>query len=415
MLRLVSSIALASAACSQGITARAPSLPSPTRGVATYDGSVAVDPAARSLRASWRISFTRTAATTDSVTFLLNPSLVVSTLKGADVRSFAERKEGDTKTLVVHLAPAKSSDSVSTIDIAYAGTPEFGNDTINGISENWIELGLDSFWHPVFADFAHNIVARARIDLPTGWNRAASGSFTSDDLVNSVPLIDIAFVASPALHHDDAGQVSVYHVDDNAAQTAKVLSVTTSCAKYLNEQYGKDRPLPAVKMIVAPRGGPGYARKNFIVINRVVDTTTIPLTRFVCHELAHFWSSGAISNGPENWLNEGFAEFVSARYVRATSGEEAYQSILSQWQARAKGQPAIWTPEGKRRPMPGTSYGKAPYLLHRLEQRVGSARMDRILFRYMNESIKTTPALIDMITQTAGAETGAWFRAELSA
>jgi hypothetical protein len=395
------------------------SLPSPRVSVPTYDGSVTVDPVNRSINAEFRISFRRTPRTSDSVSFLLNPSLQITRLTGSAVRSFAEHVDGEDRHITVRLSPPRS-DSVSTINIAYRGVPTFGTDTINGIGERWIELGLDSFWHPVFDDFSHAILAHVRLDLPRGWTPVASGTIkqngNSFDIVSTVPLIDIAFVASPDLRHEDGERVSVYYqAGEKRDIVSKTLSTTSACAGYLNERYSTEqRPMPAVKMVIAPRGGPGYARKNYIVITHAADTSTVPLTRFVCHELAHFWSSGAISSGPENWLNEGFAEFVSARYVRATVGEDAYQTIVTQWQNRAKGQAAIWTPESKRRPTAGTSYGKAPYLLDRLEARVGKATMDLILTRYMRESIGTTSALIDMIQQVAGADAATWFRQQLS-
>jgi aminopeptidase N len=144
------------------------------------------------------------------------------------------------------------------------------------------------------------------------------------------------------------------------------------------------------------------------------DTAAVPLQRYVCHELAHYWSSGAVSSGPENWLNEAFAEFVAARYVRTSSGADAYATIVAQWREQSEGQPPVWKPELTRRPTARTEYRKAPYLLDRLEERVGTATMDRILVRFMTEPIRTTPALLEMIGRTAGAEAAAWFREQLA-
>jgi hypothetical protein len=356
---------------------------------------------------------------TDSVALLLNPSLHISRLTGSGVAGYTESIAGDRKRVTVRLLPM-TADSSATINISYEGVPTFGTDTINGISDSWLELGLDSFWHPVFADFSKSILGRVALNIPSDWDIVTSGSLRRDNgkvsVTSTIPLIDIPIVAAPRLEHVDEERVSVYHVTgEQAGLVAKTLATTQSCARYLDERYStRERAMPPVKMIIAPRGGPGYARKNYIVITRVADTATVPLTRFICHELAHFWSSGAISSGPENWINEGFAEFVSARYVRATLGDSAYSSILTQWQNRAKGQPAIWTAQSTRRPMPGTSYGKAPYLLHRLEERIGTQAMDQLLLRYMRESTASTPALIDLVTEVAGTESGTWFRDQLT-
>ena len=113
-------------------------------------------------------------------------------------------------------------------------------------------------------------------------------------------------------------------------------------------------------------------------------------------------------------MNEGLAEFVSARYVRTVHGEAAYQKIVEQWQDAGKGQPAVWTPASTRRPGPRVAYRKAPYIMHQLEQRIGSALMDKVLESYMLNRIATTPELLQMVTTLAGAEQGEWLRTELA-
>src|SRR5688572_5221610 len=253
--------------------ALAPRLSTPT-----YDGTVSVDPATRRVNANWRINFRRTAQTADSVILLLNRSLLVTRLTGADVKSFTERVDEGLKHLTVQLAPVGRNDSVSTIEIAYNGVPGFGSDTINGISERWIELGLDSFWHPVFSDFSQSIVGNVRLNIPAGLTPVTSGSVTRNggtvELVSTVPLIDIPFVASPDIREVKGDRVSVYHAAEEKPElVSKTLSTSTSCAKYLDERYSTaQRPLAPVKMVIAPRGGPGYARKNYIVITRTADT-----------------------------------------------------------------------------------------------------------------------------------------------
>jgi hypothetical protein len=129
--------------------------------------------------------------------------------------------------------------------------------------------------------------------------------------------------------------------------------------------------------------------------------------------VAHFWSTGAISSGPDNWINEAFAEFVSARAVKHILGAPAYESIVENWRNNSRGQPPIWTGPAGRRPGPGISYRKAPELLHRLEQRIGEAQMDKLLTRFMAEPIRNTPAVIALVGNIAGEAEQQWFDAEL--
>jgi aminopeptidase N len=193
----------------------------------------------------------------------------------------------------------------------------------------------------------------------------------------------------------------------------RVLQTAAACAAYLDERYGAREKLPHVKIVLAPRNGPGYARTNYIVITDVAKLPPDALSRFLCHELAHFWSSGAIASGPENWLNEAFAEFVALRYVRSVHGQEAFDRIMNQFRTISEKQPAVWTPTGTARPSGMVAYRKAPYLLHRLEERLGTEVMDRILARRMSERVTTTRTLLTLVAEVAGREHSDWFASEL--
>ena len=416
LLRTRAALLLAAALVACGPAPRPALEPEPA--LPLYEGTVVVDPGTGILRADWRVSFVRTARTADSAIFLLNDALAITRISGSQVLGYSTSPEPDLTRIRVRLGPAPTR-AATVIHFEYAGTPRFSSDGINGIGPRWVELGLDSFWLPIFADLTHAIRSRVQLVLPHRWEVVSSGTATrSGDtltVTSSVPLIDIALSASPDFARAGGDSVTIHHVGSSPAVVARTLETARACVRYLDARYGAQQPLPPIELVLAPRGGPGYARRNYIVITRVADTSAVPLGRFVCHELAHNWSTGASASGPDNWLNESFAEFVSARFIRATSGDSAYAKIVAQWKERGTGQPPIWTPASKGRPSARTSYAKAPHLLARLEERIGSAAMNEILRRFMtNSAIRTTPALLEVIGDVAGAETGAWFRGELA-
>jgi hypothetical protein len=386
--------------------------------VPVYDGSVAINPASRRLSAKWSIRFVADSATTDSVVFLLNAGLAVSRVRGHNVVSYIARPGDDGQSVIVRFKPQLAPGSVGQIDLEYAGVPVFGSDSINGIGPNWVELGLDSNWFPVFADYGKRIAAHIRVGLPPGWMAIASGSFVRDGnvlvLETGIPQIDIAFAASPNFRHADAANSSVYWVRADTSTVTRILEVAESCRRYLNERYGSSDSLPAVRLVLAPRTGPAYARRNYVVLTDAASAPAPALSRYICHEFAHFWSIAANSSGPDNWLNEGFAEYVSSRYVRATFGQAAYDSTVARWRSMSAGQPPIWTPQSTRRPSAMVAYRKAPYLLSRLEERIGTDAMDLFLRRYMVERVRTTPQLLAVVQDVAGADAASWFREELA-
>lgn len=390
----------------------------PSGDVAAYAGDVTVDPASQRLNAHWSIRFVADSATADSAVFLLNPALTVSRVVGPNVARFASSRRNDDQVVTVRFAPRLHPGAEGRIDLEYSGVPVFGSDGINRISPNWVELGLDSYWLPVFADYRKRIAGNVRIELPPGWSAVASGTITRDGnrllLTTGIPLIDIAFSASPTLNHTDAVNASVYWTRPDSPTVARVLETAESCRGYLNARYGGSDSLPSVRLVLVPRTGPGYARRNYIALSDAGSVPAPALGGYICHEFAHFWSSAANSSGPENWLNEGMAEYVSSRYVRATFGRAQYDSTVARWQKMSGGQPAIWTPESTKRPSAQVSYRKAPFLLSRLEERIGAEKMDQLLRRYMVERIRTTPQLLAALEEVAGAESAAWFRAELA-
>jgi hypothetical protein len=411
-------LALASSACARSTPVTATEFRAPSVEVPVYDGSVAINPASRRLNAKWSIRFVADSATTDSVELLLNTGLNVSRVSGQNVADYVAQPRDDRQTVTVRLKPQLPPGSVGQIDLEYAGVPVFGSDSINGIAPTWVELGLDSHWFPVFAGYGKRIVAHVQVRLPPRWTMVASGNVVRDGkflvLETRIPQTDIAFAASPVFRRAGGTNSSVYWIHADTSTVKRVREVAESCRRYLNDRYGSSDSLPAVYVVLAPRAGSAYARRNYIVLTDAASAPAPALSGYICHEFAHFWSLAANSSGPENWLNEGFAEYVSSRYVRTTFGQAAYDSTVARWRSMSVGQPPIWTPESTRRPSAMVAYRKAPYLLSRLEERIGTDAMDRFLQRYMVERIRTTPQLLAALQDVAGSESAAWFREELA-
>lgn len=384
-------------------------------GEPVYRGTVAIDPAAGTLDATWQIDFVPP-ADVDSVVLLLNPRLRVDAMRGTGTGTVRVATDSEYTRVTVPLATRGATPR--TVALHVRGAPAFSDDRINGIGPDWVELGLDSYWYPVFADFADRVTARIAVRLPARWPIAAGAAVRwqgdSAILDQTVPQVDIAFAAAPGLRRVGDRDVGAFVVATPDSLVRRVLDIAAPCRASLNAQFGAREAIPVTSFVLAPRSGPGYARGHYIVLNNEFNATPAALTSFVCHELAHFWSRRAVASGPENWLNEGFAEYVAAREVRRALGDSTYAAHVASWAARAQGGGPIWTPSATRRPSAVASYRKAPLLLHRLEERIGREKTDAVLRRYMVDGIRTTPALIDAIATIAGDATARWFTDELA-
>src|SRR3954468_4918005 len=193
-LRLATALLFYGCSPATPLTRSSPQLPAGD--VAVYTGDVAIDPQSQLLTGHWSIRFVADSAAADSVALFLNRGLAVSRVFGPNVSGFASQLSDGDQVLNVRFASRLAPGAEGRIDLEYSGVPTFGSDGINRISPTWVELGLDSYWLPVFADYRKRIAGQVRIDLPPGWSAVASGTITRDGnqlvLTPGIPLIDIA-------------------------------------------------------------------------------------------------------------------------------------------------------------------------------------------------------------------------------
>lgn len=394
-----------------------------------YDGVVRLDPSNGALEGRWTLQLAGHDA--DSLILLLNPGLRHVRVTGPQVIASSLDSTRGLQRVRIALRSSRQSRDVR-VEVAVRGTLQVSSEGINTVTAAYSELGLDSFWFPVLDGFP-DLTGTLRLTLPADLRLATSGhvkpgprernGWRTHLIENTVPLPDFAFVAARTLTPQSVGGAQAVTTTADSALVRAMLDVTAECTQYLVSRYGGAEPMPTVQIVLPPRSGPGYARKHYIVVpvgewrgtREAASTRARAQTSFVCHEVAHYWSSGAAATGPENWINEGFAEFVSARAVRELRGDSAYAVIEAKWRARADKAGAVWTASATARPDANASYGKAPLLLAALEARVGIERMDRILREFMTRPVRTTPAVLQLIAEQAGSDVAAWFERQLGA
>ena len=393
----------------------------PEPGQLVYDTRVRIDVEEDSLEAHATVSYRADQESARRVSLLLNHRLRLDSVTGPAVRSYhIESFEMIPwiDVIEVELGESVTPGSVVTLELRYAGSPEMPPGGINRIARDWVELGLDSGWHPVPATLDHEMLGVVRIELPEGWDVVGSGPSETQNGLHVVhtttPQVDVAFAAAPALEELRSENLSAYFTETLAEAAITVLELGERCARYLNERYGVRDPLPHSRLVLADREGPGYARDHYFVLSDVDPDDPVELARFLCHELSHHWTKTAGPFTPHHWMSEAFAEFVAARYLREHSGEEVYEELVTEWEEEGRGHGPVWTSEAVDRPNPQVMYRRGPWILHRLEERIGRERMDRFVARYMIEDLRTTQQLLDALKAVAGPEVETWFRQELA-
>lgn len=414
---LVFVLLIAGCSAQRGKEPAALPLPPPAGRGVVYDTQVRFDLEAAALEVESRLSFVADEVTAGKAGLLLGQGFEIRGVRGPAARTWRVvpfEPVPDLRLVEVELDGVSPGATV-TLEIGYAGKPAFPETGINGISPQWVELNLDSWWHPFPPALDRDMTGVLRLALPPDWKVAGSGAVAFEDgfhvIRNTVPQIDVAFVAAPSLERTLAGDYTVYHRNADAGTIAAVIEAAKACADDLDARYGGRDPLPRGTLVLAGRPGPAYARKNYVVLSEA-KREAAELHRFLCHELAHYWTTSAGPFTPDHWMTEAFAEYVAARSVRERFGKAEFDRLVGQWSEVGRG--PVWAPDSSQRATFAAMYRRAPYLFSLLEERIGTDRFDRFVAAYMTERLRTTPEMLARLRAIAGEEAERWFREELA-
>lgn len=386
-----------------------------------YDADVAIAPDSGWLDVEVTLHYPVPATGASGVALLLNQALTIHALEGARVHGYSVRPSEYSPAWnqvdVTFVDTIRPGDTVS-IAMSYRGRPVMPGDGINRITPSWVELGLDSQWFPVVTTFAQAMIGAVRIRLPESWSVVGSGDVVFENerhvLRTRVEQIDVAFTASPSLQRVGRANAEVHHRTMPSEAVHAVLDVAAGCVDDMNTRFGARASFPVARLVLAERDGPGYARKNYIVLSTVNTDAVEALQQFVCHEVAHFWTRSSGSFSPDHWMSEAFAEYAAAMVVRERFGTDAFARLRARWNDTGAATGPVWTPTSTQRPSYPLMYRRAPALLAQLEERLGTERFAQLIARYMVDGVTSTTVLLELVAAIGGPDTAAWFRAALA-
>lgn len=387
-----------------------------------YDGQISISPESGHIDANWNIEFLTPPNKT--VTLVLRNTLNIQKITGPAITSSSINplgNGGDLTEIKIQLDTTLPL-TQQFIKIHYDGVllPSPMDNRINHIGNDYIELNVDSFWFPIDSQFNKLITANFNLDTGKKWQAVSTGvvqlNDTSVNVTNSSPFLDIAITLAPNLNTMNFGGNKLYDLRKKPIRTDMLKTAITACYKFLNERFGQKGPLPEGKFILHDRPESGYARKAYIALSSIAKSKPENLTGFVCHELAHYWSSYGKFDTVDNWLNEGFAVYVELMAIREIYGEAVFQQKLEAFKQQINGKklPSIWTKEDQSRRPYLVNYRKGPLLLSELEERLGKKDFLIFMQKYMNGKVSATPQLFEFITELSDESTSDWFESKLS-
>jgi hypothetical protein len=196
-------------------------------------------------------------------------------------------------------------------------------------------------------------------------------------------------------------------------------------------------PFNEINLVEVPELGFGQAPPGMIWLTKeIFNPVESETTRFLAghgavggwtnhclaHELAHQYWGGRVKpfTMADNWLSEGFAEFMSGQAMRAmrSKGEGVYQVIVADWKKRADTVSLSGTIPTTQfmHPVNGNSptarnpidllYAKGAYLLAWLQKDLGKEAFQRFLTLYQKRFAWYPPSTAQDVADALKAATG---------
>ena len=222
------------------------------------------------------------------------------------------------------------------------------------IGAELVELALYSAWYPLYQgmkDYTFDL----EVSLPVGFLTTTNGMQTRqwEEAGRSVsewtsykPGWDIVLIASPQLQKLKGGvkdtEVEMfYHRLSAELMKIKIDSLMNGMNR-LSDLYGPPHVKGVLRFVYCPRSGWGYSRIPLFVVSEEFAEQELKKEYGEAkdfhgngHEMAHFWWQLADTNNPDDWINEGLAEFSAFRLSEERFGNTFAQVLVREYQHHA--------------------------------------------------------------------------------
>jgi hypothetical protein len=392
-----------------------------------YTLSVRIDPAAGRVEGKTEVRGLQDTAV------MLNAAMEISRFESAGrAVPFTRKPSGFMPGTTEVLIPAGFRDSLL---IEYAG--EMNQDSYppilsaaNMIRPGLVELAMYLTWYPRPASgavFTFDLNA----DLPSDYVTVTNGTPAGKKEENGrnitqwksyAPGNDIALLAAPNLRRADTslGSVAVEIYYDKLPLTY-VDSMKTNLLRSMDRLttlLGKPAAAGLIRVAYSPRQAWGYVRMPFIVVSegnalswRSKEFGTARDFRYLTHEIAHYWWKYANMATPDDWINEGLAEYSAFMVSREIVGKEFADRLLVECRERAsqsKTADPVEETQATSRDREINRYDKPVLLLNALRVKYGDAKFDAFLralySRFSSANDATTAMFLEVTRKELGAE-----------
>ncbi len=292
----------------------------------------------------------------------------------------------------------------------------------NVVSGVWTELGLYLPWFPYngeYGDFTFSV----NVGTDAAYQVRSYGGHARDAaewrFVWGQPTNDMVIVASKDLKTKtikvSGWEITVHYVTLSES-TASILGEDLSWILERFDGWFGGEKTGRMSLIESPRQqGGGYARRGLIVLGGLDDERYVEnraaYFRYLAHETAHNWWTGAEATSWEDWLNESLAEYSALLAVRDRFGQAAFDKRMAEKIEAQSNVPSIWgfdrggwSTEERAKEIEAVLHCKGPVVLHELAMSIGHESFLAVCREMVLREVRSTAQFLEVLGCLEGEE-----------
>lgn len=377
----------------------------------------------------------------DSV-FFLDKALIIQSIKIGKVKARFRQKPSETNANTVEITV---NDIPEKIEIAYSGkiiADDYSKtiSSLNQVNGKLIELSNHIDWYPRMKGW-RAFTYTMRIDVPENFNTVTNGKLVnneksirkrhisvweSDKLCYGITMISAPGINKSVIN-DQGDSIEIFSTKMPASYIDSMKSCLVQSVQLLDTLFGPTEESHLIRLVYSPRSAGGYARRPLIVVSEkyAMEQRSHPMGfardfRLNCHEIAHYWSK-ASTDTPDDWINEGLAEYAALWVSEKVIGKEFADMLVKEYDGIIKGTPTytpiVETAEGSME-REINRYYKPVVLFNTLREKYGEETLRKffrdLYLRFNETKSATTSIFLNTLKESAGAEAEEFFREALN-
>lgn len=360
---------------------------------------VDIDPTQQFLTAKAKFSGLSSAS---DLALYLNKDFTISSVKtGGKEIGFTFDLNGDSPPYVDAAKPLTVMDVKENLEIVYSGYIKNVISGVNMITPDLVELAVYSGWYP----FGMGIPLsgyQLELTLPSGFTLVTNGDQkesitnkgkTTYQILSNGSFSDISILASPLLKkttEEISGlRVEMFYSENGQPLIEGKIKIMSEALKKFEKRFGKAVGMGTLRFAYSPRGGWGYSRLPIFIVSeqRALASMKKPFGKEEdiqgsVHEIAHFWWSIADVTTNDDWINEGLAEYSAFTSMSGRFGNEYREHCIKGYLnaiRKARTTNSIIETSSSSPDRYVNWYQKTALLMHVIERKIGTEKMDEFL------------------------------------